>query len=121
MKTIIAGSRSITDPMVVARAVAAVLESTEGFRITEIVSGAAKGVDTSGELLAPFLNVPVKRFPADWERHGKHAGYLRNIEMADYADALIAVWDGASKGTKHMIETAKQHGLQVHICIEGGE
>ena len=53
--------------------------------------------------------------PADWERHGKAAGPIRNAEMADVSDALIAFWDGQSCGTKSMIELAKRKGLQVAV------
>jgi len=81
----------------------------------EVVSGGAKGADILGEKYAYERGYPVKRFPADWDKHGKSAGYKRNVEMADYADALIAFWDGKSKGTKHMIDIAKNKKLKVKI------
>lgn len=81
----------------------------------EIVSGCAKGADKLGEKYANEKGYKIKRFPADWNLHGKSAGYIRNKEMADYADALIAFWNGQSKGTKHMIEIAKQCGLKVKV------
>lgn len=118
MKTIIAGSRTIDDPMFTSGVVTNILEANPWFKITEIVSGGARGVDQHGELLAPFLNVPVKRFPADWHEYGKLAGRYRNEQMAKYADALIAVWDGKSTGTKHMIETAMYRGLWVKVYIK---
>lgn len=59
--------------------------------------------------------MPCSIFPADWDRYGKAAGYLRNTEMAKNADALVAFWDGMSLGTRHMIETAKAHGLKVRV------
>lgn len=99
MKVIIAGSRTITDPQVVADAV-----RKSGFQVTEVVSGCARGVDLLGSQWAAHNGIPWKAFPADWEKHGKKAGYLRNVEMANYAEALIAVWDGESRGTKHMID-----------------
>lgn len=110
MKTIIAGSRGITDYYVV---LAAILESN--FQITEVVSGTARGVDRLGETYAVRNKLPIAKFPADWDKWGKPAGYIRNKEMAQYADALVAVWNGESKGTKHMIDLAKEHGLKVHI------
>lgn len=70
----------------------------------EIVSGGARGVDTFGETWAYEANVDVKKFVADWNTHGKKAGFLRNVEMSRYADKLIAFWDGESKGTGHMIK-----------------
>ena len=99
MKVIIAGSRSITDGKAVRKAV-----DLSGFSITEVVSGNADGVDKLGELWAASENIPVKRFLPDWKRLGKKAGIVRNREMGEYADALVAVWDGKSRGTKHMIE-----------------
>ncbi|MHB1107051.1 MAG: DUF2493 domain-containing protein [Lutibacter sp.] len=81
----------------------------------EIVSGAYKGADLLGERYAAERNHPIKQFPADWRRYGKSAGLKRNAEMAAYADALIAFWDGESKGTKLMIELATQAGLKVQI------
>ena len=54
---------------------------------------------------------------ADWETYGKSAGYRRNVDMAESADALVALWDGVSNGTKHMINIARQKGLRVHVKI----
>lgn len=81
----------------------------------EIVSGAAKGADRLGEKFAKDKGILIKQFPADWDTHGKRAGYLRNAEMAEYADMLIAFWDGYSKGTKHMIDLALKEQLEVHV------
>lgn len=110
MKVIIAGSRSITCLGIVPRVV-----KESGFDVTEVVCGMARGVDTLGKLWAEFNHIPVAEFPADWDYHGKKAGFVRNSEMADYADALIAIWDGQSKGTAHMIDRALEKGLKIHI------
>lgn len=83
--------------------------------ISEVVSGTARGVDRFGEDFAAKEGIAVKQFPADWDKHGKSAGYRRNSDMADYADALIALWDGKSKGTKHMIDLATKKGILVYI------
>jgi len=87
--------------------------------ITEVVSGGAKGVDRLGELWAQKRNIPITRFPAEWNKYGKRAGYIRNKEMALYADALLAIWDGESKGTKHMIDSALEQGLWVCVYRVG--
>ncbi len=84
-----------------------------------IVSGAARGIDTVGEVWAEDMGMPVVRFPAQWEALGRSAGSKRNKEMADYADALIAIWDGYSVGTKHMIQTAQDQGLEVFVWFVG--
>ena len=110
MKVIIAGSRGITDYDTVWRAI-----KDSGFEITEVVSGGANGVDKLGEKYAVRNDIPIKVFLADWEKKKAAAGIIRNAEMAKYADALIAVWDGVSHGTKNMIETAKKKGLKVFV------
>ena len=81
----------------------------------EIISGGASGVDSIAEYFAKQFNYAFKKFPANWNKYGKRAGYLRNVEMGNYADALIAIWDGKSKGTKHMIDIADKKGLKVYI------
>ena len=110
MKVIVAGSRSVTDYALVIDAVI-----SSGFEVTEIVSGCAKGVDAIGEKIAEINGIPVKRFPADWNKYGKRAGPLRNMEMGDYADALVAVRENNSKGTTHMITYMQSLGKPVHI------
>lgn len=82
-----------------------------------IVSGTARGTDKLGEKYAELYGYPIDRFPADWEKYGKAAGYKRNAEMAQYADVLIAFWDEKSRGTKHMIDLAIEHGLRTYITI----
>lgn len=72
--------------------------------ITEEVCGLAEGVDTEGQHWASHAGVPVKTFRADWKKHGKAAGPIRNREMAQYADALLLIWDGTSRGSKNMKE-----------------
>jgi len=82
--------------------------------ITEVVSGTARGVDMLGERYARDNGIPIHPFPAKWE-NGMSAGYVRNEEMAIYADALISVWDGVSRGSKHMIKVAQQHNLVIYV------
>lgn len=81
----------------------------------EIVSGTAKGADFLGERFAKEMGFQVKRFPANWNLHGKSAGPIRNKQMAEYSDSLICFWDGESKGTKNMIDEATKRGLEIHI------
>ena len=79
--------------------------------ITEVVSGGAAGADSDGILWADERKIPVKLFRADWDKHGKAAGPLRNREMAEYADALIAFPGG--RGTANMVAQAQEMGLRV--------
>jgi len=111
MKVIIAGSRGIHDYAKVCNAV-----ERSGFAISRVVSGLASGVDMLAVRYALEQGLPCDPFPAQWKKWGRRAGYLRNEQMAQYADALIAVWDGHCPGTKHMIEAAKARGLPVFIA-----
>jgi len=98
MKVVIFGSRSVDRLEEVEKAM-----EESGVSATEIVSGCATGVDTLALAYAEKHNLPVKLFPARWEKFGDQACPLRNIEMAAYADFGVAVWDGQSPGTAHMI------------------
>ena len=115
MKTIIAGGRTITSPKVVSRAIKSAIAS--GFDVTEVVTGGARGVDSIAHRMASAGGLVTRVFPADWDVHGKAAGPIRNRQMAEYADALIAVWDGESQGTGNMIDEAKARGLEVFVYI----
>jgi len=83
------------------------------FKDIEIVSGHANGADKLGERYAKENNLKLTLFPANWDLNGKSAGYIRNYEMAKYADVLIAFWDGKSKGTMDMISQANKRDLIV--------
>lgn len=115
MRVIIAGSRGVIDPAVVTQAMERAAE--RGIVPSSIVSGTARGADQLGEAWARERGIPVTRYPADWTRHGKAAGHRRNAQMADNADALVALWDGESPGTEGMIRVARSKGLSVYIWI----
>lgn len=106
MKTIIAGGRNyyFTQEDIV------FLDSIKT-QITEVVCGMASGADTCGKVWAEENGIPVAKFPADWNKFGKSAGFRRNREMAEYAYSLIAFPGGT--GTKNMVETMKKLGKPV--------
>ncbi len=110
MRTIIAGSRGGIHYQNLLDALKEI-----SWTPTFVISGTARGVDLMGERWAKENNLPIERYPADWDKHGKPAGYIRNAEMADKASALLALWDGQSRGTMHMINLAKKKGLVVHV------
>ena len=83
--------------------------------LTIILSGLAKGADTLAVRYADEQDFQCLGYTADWGQFGKSAGIRRNAQMADNADALIAFWDGSSRGTKNMIEQAQAKGLQIRI------
>lgn len=120
MRVIIAGGREVPIDRGVAMVILAIEQS--GFTpITELINGGALGIDAAARTYwhRRFQSVkpefPLRTFHANWERYGKSAGPIRNREMARNADALIAIWDGVSRGTSNMIETANDFGLKVHI------
>lgn len=112
MKVIIAGSRTFNDYEKLKSYCDKVLSSQNNI---EIVSGTATGADMLGERYAKEKNYSIKKFPADWDKYGKGAGYIRNKEMAEYSDALIAFWNGKSKGTKNMLELSRIKELPIRI------
>lgn len=105
MKLIIAGSRTlVTTPATTYNLISQLGIDIDLDNVTEIVSGTAEGIDRCGENFGLRYNIEVKRFPADWNKHGKAAGHIRNKQMADYADALLLIWDGESRGSANMKE-----------------
>lgn len=114
MRVIIAGSRHYDDYDELCRAMDEFWR-VYGFEITEVVSGGAKGADQLGERWALQAGIPVQRFEADWDTHGRGAGPIRNGEMAEYAGALVALPIAQSPGTRNMIRQADREGLWVYI------
>ena len=111
MRTIIAGCRTAMREQTFAAIEACPFKS----KITVTLCGGAGGGDTWGRVWANSQGIPIEDHPAQWSRFGRRAGNIRNIEMARAADALIAVWDGQSPGTAHMIAIAQEYGLRVFV------
>ena len=113
MKTIIAGSRDFQNYDYLCSCIKNITEF-----ITEIVSGTAKGADKLGERYAQENDIPLKLFPADWDKYGRRAGHIRNSQMLEYIKPdgmLIAFWDGQSKGTLDMITKTRKAGLKTIV------
>jgi len=110
MKVVICGSRTITNKDLVT----SLIEMSE-FEITEVIEGGAKGVDTIAGEWARARNIPVTVMEADWHAHGLSAGPKRNKQMVDASDAVIAIWDGKSRGTQSTIAFAKSDNKPVKI------
>lgn len=127
LRVIIAGSRDFNDYDVLEDKVDEFFldffkhNSDKGFSRIKIISGTARGTDRLGERYAEACGYEVVRFPAEWDKLGKRAGVVRNAEMAKYASegehcgVLVVFWDGKSKGTEHMINIAKEYGLQIYF------
>lgn len=114
MKIIVAGSRDFNNYRL--------LEAKLDFfiptdRQVQIVSGTAQGADQLGEKYAEKRSLSVQRFPADWGKYGKRAGYIRNDQMARYASHAVIFWDGSSKGTASMIELCKDYNLPYRVVL----
>lgn len=110
MRTIIAGSRGIVDMSVLRHCIDHLRHP-----ITVVISGAAIGVDSLAIDYAKEHELPLEMYPAEWKRFGNRAGFIRNELMASKAEALVAIWDGKSRGTRHMITVAKMLGLTVTV------
>lgn len=82
---------------------------------TEIVSGGAEGVDKAAEDIAASLSLPLRRFLPDYEKYGRRAPLMRNLEIIAYADEVLAFWDGASRGTMHCIAECIRSGKPVRV------
>jgi hypothetical protein len=111
MKVIVAGSRGIHNEEMVIE-----LLNKSPYKITEIVSGHAVGIDQIGEMWARSKGIQISLFTPHYDiSNPRYAPLLRNIDMAHYADALIAIWDGESKGTQHMIDQMAKNGKPYHV------
>ena len=115
-RVIIAGNREWGDFGLIERFCDKVLSrKIEAGEDITILSGHCRGVDLLGERYARARGFQVECYPADWEKYGRKAGVIRNEIMVQRADALIAIWDGQSRGTKNVIELAEKYGLLVRV------
>jgi hypothetical protein len=111
-KVIICGTRYFSDYELLKAKCDYYLKNKES---VTIISGCAKGADSLGEQYAIEKGFELLKYPADWDRYGKSAGYKRNQQMAEIADGVIAFWDSVSKGTHHMINIAKEKNIRVIV------
>ena len=112
-KVIVAGSRSFNDYKLLKERLDYYFSNVKPI----IVCGEAKGADTLGKRYAEEKGYEIERHPALWDKHGKAAGPIRNLEMAENADALIAFWDGKSRGTQNMISIAKNKKMMNRVIL----
>ena len=114
-KVIIAGSRGFSNYKLLREQCNKFLREKRKTSNIIVVSGNARGADSLGEKYAQDEGFTLEIYPAQWKKFGKRAGYRRNEQMAEVADALIAFWDGSSKGTKHMIDIMNEKNLLVRV------
>lgn len=110
-RVVVVGSRDFPDEEMVAEHVTNLPPDTV------VISGGASGVDTWAEQAAEFAGLETDIYPADWEAHGKRAGYVRNRTMVEEADRIVAFWDGESRGTRHSIKLAMESGKPLDIYV----
>lgn len=114
-KLIVAGSRGFNDYDLMLRVVIAMVDHELADKKLSIVSGMAQGADQLGVRMAVQFGLPLYKFPANWNGLGKRAGFIRNTQMGNMADGLLAFWDGQSNGTKHMVDYMHQLKKPVHL------
>lgn len=105
-RLLVAGCRDYTNYELVENFISESIVSED----VTIVSGGAKGVDSLAKQYALSNNIPYEEYAADWNKYGKSAGPIRNLQMAEICDDAIIFWDRKSRGTKDMIEKLKQLG-----------
>lgn len=110
MRYVISGSRTITDEKWVEQQLRSYIACKDC-----VITGGAKGVDTIAHDYAFRMFCDTKVINADWDKHGRAAGPIRNGLMLNEGDVLIALWDGKSRGTKNCIEQAMRRKIETHI------
>lgn len=114
-KLIVAGSRDFNDYALLSRVLIAMADVEFADKALSIVSGMARGADDLGYRFATEHGVTLYKFPANWSGLGKRAGFIRNTQMGNFSDGLLAFWDGQSNGTRHMVDYMHQLKKPVHI------
>jgi len=117
VKVAIVGSRLFTGPVAYDWIIDAVRAS--GFEVEELVSGGADGIDSAAEQWANIHHLPKKIFLPLWKRNGRQAGFIRNHQIVEYADAVIAIWDMKSRGTRSTIELTIAAGKPIKVFAPG--
>ena len=128
IRIIIAGGRKFNDYEMLKRTMLKFIRKLHDhidFNKIEIISGNANGTDKLGEKFAREYNYNLSVMPAQWDLHGRSAGYIRNKEMLVYAkevdhSVLIAFWDGRSKGTKNMIDISRKSLDSIEVVFYKG-
>ena len=113
-KLIVAGGRDFADVTLLHDKLFELANEAYADKAVSIVSGMARGADLLAYNIAVNHEIKVYKFPANWDKYGKGAGYRRNEDMAKFADGLLAFFSN-TKGTAHMIECMRRHGKPVHI------
>ena len=120
LRLIVAGGRDFSDYALL-RAVLLEWLDAHRERPVIIVSGHARGADSLGERFARETGLGLEVYPADWDAHGKRAGFIRNSQMVAIADAAVAFWDGVSHGTLDTIRKMRSANTEIVVCGYDGK
>ncbi|MGN1112523.1 MAG: DNA-processing protein DprA [Acutalibacteraceae bacterium] len=82
---------------------------------TEIISGGARGIDTCAKKYALKNNIKMTEFLPEYKKYQKRAPLQRNLQIINYADIIIAFWDGTSRGTKYVIDNCKKINKKIIV------
>jgi hypothetical protein len=115
VRLLICGSRHVLSLQILEQAL--YRAGIEAASVTAVIHGAARGVDHSADTWARMHGIPVEQFPADWNRYGARAGPLRNQQMVDVAEAVLAIPCSKSRGTWDTVRRARERGLPVHVYL----
>lgn len=116
---LVCGGRTYADKHKVYQVLDKILKAAETEdRELCIVHGNAKGADYLADCWAKERRVPTKVFPADWQKHGRAAGPIRNRQMLDEAKPKLVVAFPGSNGTKHMCDISRKAGVVVYQIVE---
>ena len=83
----------------------------------EIVTGGASGIDSCAAKYANEKNIKLTEFLPEYNLYGRVAPIVRNKKIVDYADTVIAIWNGTSKGTLSVIKYAQKVGKKCEVFI----
>jgi hypothetical protein len=119
-KLLVSGSRTITDKRKVFLELDFMIDGVLHGDDVTIIEGGARGVDTLAREYAIERNIPYEEHPADWDKNGRAAGYIRNVEMVKEADVALIIWDGKSKGAAHAMKTCEKKGVKYLLKLMGG-
>ena len=112
MKVAVIGSRSLHIPI-------PILATYIPSQVSEIVSGGARGIDTCARSFAETNDIKLTEFLPEYDKYGRSAPLKRNIQIIDYADEVVAIWDGKSRGTAFVIHECRKRDKKVTVfCVE---
>lgn len=112
IKIAVIGSRSFDDYELLARSIK---ETMGRYEVATVVSGGAKGADSLAERYAAENNLQTMILKPDWKKFGRGAGVIRNKDIVENADYVLAFWDGSSKGTQNSIDHARKMNKPVKV------